>query len=79
MTNLTLLQEVALRILTAKIEGYLANPSVNTIYYDVLRETSIADARQFLEATQPEQPEVKPLERMIDKNKDLLSMNGKFI
>ena len=55
MTNLTLLQEVALRILTAKIEGKNANPDVQTIYYDTLLESSIADARKFLEATQPEQ------------------------
>jgi hypothetical protein len=51
MTNLTLLQEVALRILTAKIEGKNANPDVHSIYYDVLLESSIADARKFLEAT----------------------------
>jgi hypothetical protein len=76
--NLTLLQEVALRILTAKIEGKNANPSVNSICYDVLLESSIADAHKFLDAAQPEQPEVKPLEWMIDKNQDLLSTNGEF-
>ena len=54
MNNLTLLQEVALRILTAKITGKNANPDVNTIYYDVLLESSIADARKFLEATSTE-------------------------
>jgi len=51
MTSLTLLQEVALRILTAKIAGKHANPSVNNIYYDTLLGSSIADARKFLEAT----------------------------
>ena len=55
MTNLTPLQEIALHILTAKITGKNANPDVQGIYYDTLLESSIADARKFLEATQPEQ------------------------
>jgi hypothetical protein len=76
--NLTPLQEIALRILTAKITGKNANPDVQGIYYDPLLESSIKDAHKFLDATQAAAPEVKPLEWMIDKNQDLLSTNGEF-
>jgi hypothetical protein len=62
MNNLTPLQEVASRIYAAKIAGAISNTKIKDIFYDVILDKSITEAKALLEATKPEPLDWLPCE-----------------
>ncbi len=74
--NPTPLQQITTQIYCARIIAYAQLERVPNLA--LLLNSCMEEAIDILKETTPAAPEVKPLDWMIDKNKDLLSTNGEF-